>query len=141
MAANDVLSGAPLFLQRRYGSIRGYVRSTIEVEFPKLDIDRIPRADLDFIQLIAFVYVLRAFFEDGHRAAKEAVDIFAELHVREFSIGSSRFAKGSDALVLGKALARDLLAKVHDNELRQLIAKSTSLGILVRDLLEGLGHV
>lgn len=140
MPTGDILSGAPLFLQKRYGSIKAYVRSTIETEFPRLKVEEIPRADLDFIQLVAFVYVLHSFIEDGHRAAKEAVRIFGELDVREFSIGSSRFAEGSEALALGEQLARDLLARIRDQDLQRLIADSPSVGVLVRTLLEGLEY-
>jgi len=140
VSSSDILSGAPLFLQKRYGSIKAYVRSIIETEFPRLDIDKIPRADLEFIQLIAFVYVLHSFIEDGHRAAKEAVRIFGELDVPEFSIGSRRFAEGSEALILGEQLARDLLERIQDQDLRRLIAHSPSVGALVRELVEGLEH-
>jgi type I restriction enzyme, R subunit len=118
----------------------GLFRSTIETEFPRLEVEKIPRADLEFIQLTAFVYVLHSFIEDGHRAAKEAVRIFGELDVREFSIGSSRFAEGSEALELGEQLARDLLARIKDQDLRRLIAHSSSVGVLVRTLLEGLEY-
>jgi hypothetical protein len=141
MPTGDILSGAPLFLQKRYGSIKAYVRSTIETEFPRLDIAKISRADLEFVQLIAFVFILRGFFEDGHRAAKEAVRIFGELDVTEFSIGSNRFAENSYALELGEELGRDLLARIDDRELRSLITSSSSLGELIHTLLSELEYV
>jgi hypothetical protein len=140
VSTSDILSGAPLFLQKRYGSIKAYVRSIIETEFPRLDVEKIPREDLEFIQLIAFIYVLHSFIEDGHRAAKEAVRIFGELDVRKFSIGSSRFAEGSEAVLLGEQLARDLLERIQDQALRSLIAHSPSVSALVRKLFEGLEH-
>jgi hypothetical protein len=96
--------------------------------------------DLEFIQLIAFVYILRGFFEDGHRAAKEAVRVFSDLDVHEFSIGSTKFSEDSRAVNLGRTLSTRLMATVHDRELRSLIAESDSVGELVHALVEGLGY-
>jgi hypothetical protein len=140
MPGADILSGAPLFLQRRYGAIRQYVRAIIEEQFPRLDIRRMESDDLEFIQLIAFVYILRGFFEDGHRAAKEAVRVFSDLNVHEFSIGSTKFSEDSKAVNLGRTLSTRLMATVHDRELRSLIAESDSVGELVHALVEGLGY-
>jgi len=140
MRGADILSGAPLFLQRRYGAIRQYVRAIIEEQFPRLDIRRMESDDLEFIQLIAFVYILRGFFEDGHRAAKEAVRVFSDLNVHEFSIGSTKFSEDSKAVNLGRTLSTRLMATVHDRELRSLIAESDSVGELVHALVEGLGY-
>jgi hypothetical protein len=140
MPGAEILSGAPLFLQRRYGAIRQYVRAMIEERFPRLDIRRMETDDLEFIQLIAFVYILRGFFEDGHRAAKEAVRVFSDLDVHEFSIGSTKFSEDSEAVNLGRILSDKLLATIHDRELQSLIAKSDSVGELVDALVEGLGY-
>ena len=140
MPATNVLDGAPLFLQRRYGAMRQYVRAIIEEQFSRLDVRRMERDDLEFIQLIAFVYILRAFFEDGHRAAKEAVRVFGDLDVPEFSIGSTKFSEDSEAVNLGRILSDQLLDTVHDRELQSLIADSDSVGELVHALVEGLGY-
>jgi hypothetical protein len=140
MPATNILAGAPLFLQRRYGAIRQYVRAIIEEQFPRLDVRRMESDDLEFIQLIAFVYILRGFFEDGHRAAKEAVRVFSDLDVHEFSIGSTKFSEDSEAVNLGRRLSNQLLATIHDRELHSLIAHSDSVGELVHALVEGLGY-
>src|SRR6266478_5550803 len=117
MPATNIPAGAPLFLQRRYGAMRQYVRAIIEEQFPRLDVRRMESDDLEFIQLIAFVYILRGFFEDGHRAAKEAVRVFSDLDVHEFSIGSTKFSEDSEAVNLGRILSDQLLATIHDREL------------------------
>lgn len=140
MPATNILAGAPLFLQRRYGAMRQYVRAIIEEQFPRLDVRRMESDDLEFIQLIAFVYILRGFFEDGHRAAKEAVRVFSDLDVHEFSIGSTKFSEDSEAVNLGRILSDQLLATIHDRELQSLIANSDSVGELVHALVEGLGY-
>jgi hypothetical protein len=140
MPATNILAGAPLFLQRRYGAVRQYVRAIIEEQFPRLDIRRMQSDDLEFIQLIAFVYILRGFFEDGHRAAKEAVRVFSDLDVHEFTIGSTKFSQDSETVNLGRTLSHQLLATVHDRELQSLIADSDSVGELVHALVEGLGY-
>jgi hypothetical protein len=140
MASTDLLKGAPLFLQKRYGSIRAHVKSVIENEYPDLDQRSIPPEDIEFIQIIAFVYVLQGFFVDGHKAANSAVTILHDLGVQSFKIGSARFAPGSEAVMLGKRLAEQLLDQIKDQSLRLLISRATSLGELVRKLFEGLGH-
>lgn len=140
MPRAEILAGAPLFLQRRYGAIRQYVRALIEEQFPRLDLRKMESDDLEFIQLIAFVYILRGFFEDGHRAAKEAVRVFSGLDVHEFSIGSTRFSENSEAVNLGRKLSDRLLATVHNRELRTLIVESDSVGQLVHALVRGLGY-
>jgi hypothetical protein len=141
MAEGALLVGAPLFLQRRYGSLRQYVRSIIETEFPHLDVSKIRSEDLEFVQVITFMYVVHGFFEDGHRAAKEAVRVFGRLKVKEFSIGRTEFAKDSQAVLLGRRLAEDLLQTIRDDGLRKLVASATSAGALVRVLIENLDHV
>jgi hypothetical protein len=140
MAFTDLLNGAPLFLQRRYGSIRAHVKSVIESEYPDIDQRSIPREDIEFIQVIAFVYVLQGFFVDGHKAAEGAVTILQDLGVHSFKIGSAQFAPRSEAVMLGKKLADQLLDQIKDESLRNLISTTTSLGELVRKLFEGLGH-
>ena len=140
MPAGNILAGAPLFLQRRYGAIRQYVRAIIEEQFPRLDLRRIEGDDLEFIQLIAFVYILRGFFEDGHRAAKEAVRVFSDLDVHEFSIGSTKFSEDSEAVNLGRVTFRSATQTIHDRELRSLITDSDSVGELVHALVEGLDY-
>jgi hypothetical protein len=120
--------------------MRQYVRAIIEEQFPRLDVRRMESDDLEFIQVIAFVYILRGFFEDGHRAAKEAVRVFSDLDVHEFSIGSTIFSEDSEAVNLGRTLSDQLLATIHDRELQSLITHSDSVGELVHDLVEGLGY-
>lgn len=134
MPATDLLKGAPLFLQKRYGSIRGHVKSVIETDYPKLDIRTVRSEDLEFIQMVAFIYVLQGFFFDGYRAANRTVEILNDLGVKDFSIGSSRFAPGSDAVLMGKKLAEQLLQQITDDSLRELITKATSIGQLIREL-------
>lgn len=140
MPAHDILKGAPLFIQRRYNSIRAHVRSVLETEYPKVNLRRIPSEDLEFIQLIAFVFILRSFFSDGHKAAERAVKIFNDLGVQQFSIGRATFAPNSEAVLMGKKLADDLLMRIDDEALKKMIIEAKSLGELARELFEGLGH-
>ena len=140
MPDTNILAGAPLFLQRRYGAVRQYVRAIIEEQFPRLDLRRMESDDLEFIQLIAFVYILRGFFEDGHRAAKEAVRVFRDLDVHEFSIGSTKFSEDSEAVNLGRKLSDQLLKTIHVRELQSLVRRSDSVGQLVHAIVEELGY-
>lgn len=136
MANPDFLRGAPLFLQRRYGSIRAYVRSIIEADFPSLEIRRIDPDDLDTIYLVVFVYVLREFFEDGYKAASDAVRVLQPFDIREFTIGSTTFSEGNEAVMRGRVLANDLLDRIHNEALKAMILRSESIGELVHNLVE-----
>jgi|SRR6266567_4989859 len=138
MALHDALAEAPLFLQRRYGSIRTYVRSIIDVEYPDLDIREISGEDIEFIQLVALIFVLHNFLDDGHKAAVRAVKILEELGVNSFTIGNTTFARDNEAVMRGRKLADELLQSISDESLKKLIVTTESLGVLVRELLEGL---
>lgn len=134
MPQDDVLAAAPLFVQRRYNSIRGYVRALIETEFPLVE-RRLSREDRELIQIASLIYTLHHFFEDGHHAARNAVRILRRLKISELRIGSQVFAENSEATLRGRRLADDLLSQIQNETVRNLIVSSSSLGHLVRALL------
>src|ERR1700680_4711435 len=130
----DVLAAAPLFVQRRYSAIRGYVRAVIETEFPRVE-GRLSREDQELVQIAALIYTLYNFFEDGHRAARDAVRILRRLDVAELRIGSQVFTDRSEATWRGRRLAEELLNQIDDKTMRDVITSSASLGQLVRACL------
>src|SRR5438046_3103933 len=127
MALHDALEAAPLFLQRRYASIRTYVKSIIETEYPDFDVRSVSRENIEFVQLVALIFVLHNFLDDGHKAAVRAVKILQELGVNSFSIGNTKFASNNEAVMRGKRLAEELVDGIKDKSLQKLIVSSDSL--------------
>lgn len=141
MTASDLLKGCPLFLQKRYSSLGQHVRSVIETEFPDLDLRKVPREDIETLQLISFVFVLTSFFKDSHLAAKKSVDTFADLGVNEFRIGSASFHEGSESVEAGRILGEQMLESISDDGLRTHIRSSENLGELLAPMIQGIQNV
>jgi hypothetical protein len=91
---------------------------------------------METMTIIAFVYTLRTFLEDGTRAARQAVRAFGDLGVRRFDIGSASFYEGSEDVERGRVLAEALMESISDDKVRDWIYGSRSLSQLVRKMVD-----
>lgn len=132
MKIYDVMKYAPRYISLRYGSLNSYVWETL---FPtkyknkilKNKDDATKKERIEWMKslaeeasLLAFIFVTKKIFIEGSQAAKDAVDIFAELNVPEFYLGTARFSERNDNVVLGDKLAEKLV-NILDDSARKLL--------------------
>jgi hypothetical protein len=73
---------------------------------------------------LTFIFLLNKFFNEGSKAAKDAVDTFREFEVEGFYIGGNYFSGRNEKVIQGEELSRQLLDAIKDEEVKALIIKS-----------------
>lgn len=124
---SDFIKVLPRTIQRRFEGLGSYVTAILEEN----NLEDLPAEDRELLLLLVFIKWLETFLRDGHRAAKMAVDTFADLGVASFSIGSQVFSKGSEAVLRGKELADGLRASIQDPQLLKIIDDAPTLRELI----------
>lgn len=136
MNISEVMKGAPRYITLRYGALNSYVWESL---FPEDYRNRIfsdvrdpvardfkfqrMKSLADEASLLVFIYVTKKVFEEGARAAKNAVDIFKELDIDEFYLGRSKFSGRNENVVLGDNLANELFALLSQDA-KKLISEA-----------------
>lgn len=132
----------PRFLQNRFRALNNYAWDNL---FPNAKQDYIfkrkgaktkrEKANLikafkrlsDEAAFVIYIYVLIRFFKSGTEAAREAVDLFKEFNIDSFNIGSKEFKDRNENVEAGEKLATELIEKIKDKELKELILKSKAV--------------
>jgi len=143
MSSTDFLTGAPKFITNRFNSINKYVSQTLipqEVINEKLKRKKEDEKKQELLRLraisneastLTFLFLLNKFFNEGTEAAKRAVDIFNELGVDGFYIGSNFFSGRNDKVIQGSELSKQLLGSIKDEKARDLINKSNYVSEII----------
>jgi len=126
----------PLFIQRRLYPFRNYVSDKL---YPAAYIKQITKNKkpderkiiLKNINLIitecsyaCFIFSLKQFFEEGTRAAAEAVDVFTGLGIDSFYIGKKDYSKNNINVNEGKELYEIMMNAISSIQLKNLILNS-----------------
>ena len=140
MGNSDLLKSIPYFLQLKVRSLRKYTwaellpSSTLNLILSRVDTQNEKDAEFKRLKGIVdeatsagIIFLLLKTFQEGHEAAKMAVDTFQDLGVEGFSIGSQYFEGRNENVMRGEVLAQKLLDKISDEELVQLISDSDYL--------------
>lgn len=136
MNLSEVMKSAPKYITQRYGSLNSYVWESLYPQaqknklLNKISNEEEKKGELrrmkevvDEATLLLFIFVTRRFFEEGSEAAKRAVDIFKELGVNEFYLGSTKFEGRNENVLMGEVLANKLFESLP-YEMRSVIAES-----------------
>lgn len=144
MASNDFLSNAPKFITTRFNSINKYVWQTLVPERTlkdrirkfKTKVDR--KSEIRRLKTISneastivFLFLLNKFFVEGANAAKQAVDIFRELNVQGFYIGSNYFSGRNENVTQGDRISERLLSSIQDQKVKDLVIKSKYISEII----------
>ena len=137
MDTTQIFKNAPRYIVTRFYTINNYVWKAF---FPENELNerlkKIENKDLsnkelarlkDIVSeasLLVFIFLLKRFFTEGSNAAKEAVDIFSELGIKGFQIGSKYFSERNENVIEGDELAEALISTIEDKELLDLINNS-----------------
>lgn len=124
MAEDDWTASLPRALKARFEGIGNYVSAVLE-ERPRPQ--RLSRAAVRQIQLVAFVKSLDEFLRDGTEAAIHAVDEFKSLGVQRFRIGTEDFEGRNEAVMRGALLSESLRRAVGDDSLQRFISMDRPL--------------
>lgn len=137
MSNSDFLTGTPKLLTNRFNSVNKYVWETLFPESVrieligrkttkserKIEIARL-RSISDEASTLVFLFLINKFFNDGTKAAKQAVDTLRELNVPGFYIGSNFFSERNDKVLQGERIAKILLDSIQDQRVKDLVTKS-----------------
>lgn len=105
----DVLNKLPPNLRSRVAWGSHFVTEFVKEREKDLAIRRrMPKDELNALQVIFTIWLLERFLRDGTRAAKKAVSAFAEPGVPGFQVGQAVFKEGSDEVSNGEHLADEL---------------------------------
>src|SRR5260221_10797391 len=101
MAEQDWSEALPRALKSRFDGISNYVVAVLEESRLRKGLSS---ADLQRIQITAFLKALDEFLIDGTHAAIHAVDALSELHIQGFKVGAELFEGRNEAVVRGAKL-------------------------------------
>lgn len=123
----EIIKNGPRYLTIRYGSLNSYVwEHLFPQDYKNRILGKIKNKEekkekiikmkelVDEATVLVFIFVTRQIFTEGSRAAKETVDILKELGVNEFYLGSKKFTKRNENVILGDNLAQELLLSLDD---------------------------
>jgi len=127
MNYSDILKNAPRYLSMRYNSLNNYVwenlfsedyRKKILSKFDTASERKIEYARMkslsDEATIIVFIFVIRTFFSEGSRMAKNTVDALKEFNINGFNLGKTVFSDRNENVVLGDELANKLFNILND---------------------------
>lgn len=137
MNTAEIFRDAPKYISQRFYAINSYVWKSL---FPENTLNERLRVILaekdkskelkrlkdiaDEASLVVLILLLRKFFNEGSNSAIKAVDLFKELGVDGFQIGSKYFTERNENVMEGELLAESLMETIKSNDLRTLILQS-----------------
>lgn len=137
MNTAEIFKDAPKYITQRFYAINSYVwkslfpENTLNERLRKIDTEKARAEELkrlkeiaDEASLVVLILLLRKFFSEGSNAAIQAVDLFKELGVEGFQIGSKYFTGRNENVMEGELLAEGLMDTIKSPELKTLILKS-----------------
>src|SRR5258708_22099315 len=141
---SDIVNQLPQKLQIRFTSLGSYVLALInEVEEATSQSNpdqprKLTTDDTQFIQLMAFIYMLDQLMRDGTRAARSASTMFESLGMSGFLIGRTAFTRNNANTLRGETLANGLRVSLADQRLQAIIANASCVRSLVERLVQEL---
>jgi hypothetical protein len=139
---SELIQRLPRQLQHRFEALGGYVRGVVAEENEQSGggtrrrKQAAPSAEtIQFIQIVAFAYTLKAFLRDGSRAAKSAALAFTTLGYPAFRVGQTEFTIDNEATMRGEKLADALVASLEGTRYEGIVGSARSLRGLVRTLI------
>ena len=140
MDTTEIFKNAPRYIVTRFYTINNYVwkaffpENELNDRLRKLKNKELSRKELSRLKdivseatLVVFIFLLKRFFTEGSNAAKKAVDVFSELGIDGFQIGSKYFSERNENVIEGDTLADALIATIDDQELLDLINNSNQV--------------
>lgn len=137
MNTAEIFKDAPKYISQRFYAISSYVwkslfpENTLNERLRKIDTEKARAEELkrlkeiaDEASLVVLILLLRKFFSEGSNAAIQAVDLFKELGVEGFQIGSKYFSGRNENVMEGELLAEGLMDTIKSPELKILILQS-----------------
>lgn len=131
MSFQSVLSKAPLFLRKRFSSLREYTSKLLydhaRARFKKDHFywskENDPRRAkvIDQATLAYFIVLQKTFYERTTEASIETVNCFKDLDIPQFVIGSAQFYKNSEDVLRGKLLAEALIQHITDDIVKRIV--------------------
>ena len=79
-----------------------------------------------------FVFSLKQFFEEGTRAAKEAVRVLNGLGIEKIYIGKKEYSKDNQNVNEGKILYEIMINTISDKQLKELIIKANYFSDIIK---------
>lgn len=140
MDTADIFKNAPRYVITRFYTINNYVwkaffpENELNEKLRKMNNKDLSKKELSRIKgivseaaLVIFIFLLKRFFTEGSNAAKKAVDVFKELDIEGFQIGSKYFSERNENVIEGDKLADALIQSIDDKDLLNLINNSTQV--------------
>jgi hypothetical protein len=137
MDTTKIFKKAPRYIVTRFYAINNYVwkvffpENELNEHLRKLNNKELSRKELSRLKdivseasLVVFIFLLKRFFTEGSNAAKKAVDVFSELGIEGFQIGSKYFSERNANVIEGDRLADALISTIDEPELLNLINNS-----------------
>lgn len=127
----------PAFLKKRFSGMKGLAWQYLYPEderkriFRKLktQIDRKEKFremkdDIDELSQILFLFGMYKFFNEGTQAAIKAVDVFKEIDIPGFKVGSNIFEERNEVVMRGENLSKIMLNSVSNQDIVIMIRES-----------------
>ncbi|HPT72842.1 MAG TPA: hypothetical protein PLE74_11255 [Candidatus Cloacimonadota bacterium] len=131
MSYQAVISKAPLFLRKRFSSLRDYTGKLLydhaRVKYSKDHLywkkgnDSRRAKIIDQAALAYFIVLQKTFYERTTDASKETVKCFKEFDIPEFVIGSAKFHENSEDVLRGDLLAEALFECITDENVKCIV--------------------
>jgi len=128
----DFRESLPSSFRHRFDSLGGYINAILEQK--RKGEPKLTKREIEFIQIVVFITVLKRFLVEGAKAAQMTLDELKEQGIKSFSIGSSHFEEGSEDLRRGFVLASELLNAISNPRIKEWVESDKPLYQIVDDL-------
>lgn len=130
---SQLIRKLPYRLQRRFESFGNYVDGILSENEPKGGW-KLSQEDIDGIKLLALVFALKVFLNQGTIIAKQAIRVFGNLGAEGFTVGNTIFTNESEDTYRGEKLSKELNKLLVENKQLNLLQEDKSIYWVILEL-------
>lgn len=130
---SQLIRRLPYRLQRRFESFGNYVDGILSEKEPKGGWN-FSEEDIDEIKLIALVFALKSFLNQGTIIAKQAIIVFGNLGAEGFTVGNTNFTNQSEDTYRGEKLSKELNKLLSENSQLNFLKEDKSISSVIMEL-------
>jgi hypothetical protein len=89
--------------------------------------NKLKKENVEKVTVIAFIFVMKKFFDEGYEGIVKTVDTLKDLGVDGFYLGKTFYQGRNENVVLGKNLSDELFESITDESAKSIVLESEKL--------------
>ncbi len=130
---SQLIRKLPYRLQRRFESFGNYVDGILTEKEPKGGWN-LSEDDINGIKLLALIFALKVFLNQGTIIAKHAIRVFGNLGAEGFTVGNTIFTNESEDTYRGEKLSNDLNKLLAETNQLNLFQENRPISSVILEL-------